>query len=154
MKINNSLVEDFGGFTLDTSAIGLRSIDKKNIKLPYNGALPEQMSPVSNAYVYINVQLAQGVRTVLVAERENGKTLNYSLAVSSEELLPLLDGFFEQPHKDTGLSGYWLGLWQAHYIEWRRVMKWPSYILDILSTLPEKDRRFLQKHITDETTAA
>lgn len=154
MQIVNSMVEDFGGFTLDASAIGLRSISDTDVKLPYNGALPKQMSPASSAYVYINVQLAQGARAVLVVEKKDGKTLKRPLAASSEDILSLLDEFFNQPHEATGLSEYWLGLWQAHYIEWRGVTKWPSFLLDIFSTLPEKDRKFLQKHLMSETTAA
>ncbi len=154
MKIVNSMVEDFGGFTLDASAIELRSISDTDIKLPYNGALPKQMSPASNAYVHINVQLAQGARMVLAVEKEGGKTLKRPLAASSEDILSLLDRFFNQSHEDTGLSEYWLGLWQAHYIEWRKITKGPDLLLNILFTLSEQDRRFLQKHMMDETTAA
>lgn len=149
MQVVNSMVEDFGGFTLDASAIGSRSISDTNVELPYNGALPKQMSPASSAYVYINVQLAQGARAALVVKKKDGKTLKRPLAASDEDILSLLDGFFNQPHEATGLSEYWLGLWQAHYIEWRRVRKWPSYLLDIFSTLPEKDRAFLQGHMAD-----
>lgn len=154
MQIVNSMLEDFGGFTLDASAIGLRSISDTDVKLPYNGALPKQMSPVSSAYVYINVQLAQGARAVLVVEKNDGRTLKRPLAASSEDILSLLDGFFNQPHEATGLSEYWLGLWQAHYNEWRKITRGPDLLLNILFTLSEQDRKFLQKHMMDETTAA
>ncbi len=154
MQIVNSIIEDFGGFTLDTSAIGLRSISDTDIKLSYNSALPRQMSPASNAYVYINVQLAQGARIVLVVEKKDGKILKRPLAASSEDIVSLLDKFFNQSHEATGLSEYWLGLWQAHYIEWRKITKGPDLLLNILFTLSEQDRRFLQKHMMDETTAA
>lgn len=154
MQIVNSMVEDFGGFILDTSDIGLRSISDTDVKLPYNGDLPKQMSPASSAYVYINVQLAQGARVMLVVEKKDGKTLKRPLAASSEDILSLLDGFFNQAHEATGLSEYWLGLWQAHYNEWRKITRGPDLLLNILFTLSEQDRKFLQKHMMDETTAA
>lgn len=154
MQIVNSIVEDFGGFTLDANAIGLRSISDTDIKLPYNGALPKQMLSASSTYIYINVQLVQTSRVVLVVEKEDGKTLKRPLVASSKDILSLLDEFFAQPHEATGLSEYWLGLWQAHYNEWRRVAKEPNLLLNILFTLPEQNRRFLQKHMMDETAAA
>lgn len=67
MHIVNSMAANFGKYDLDVSAVGMRSISETDIKLPYTGVLPVQMSASSGAYVYLNVQLAQGARLVLVA---------------------------------------------------------------------------------------
>ena len=58
MHIVNSMAANFGKYDLDVSAVGTRSISETDIKLPYTGVLPVQMSASSGAYVYLNVQLA------------------------------------------------------------------------------------------------
>ena len=58
MHIVNSMAANFGKYDLDVSAVGMRSISETDIKLPYTGVLPVQMSASSGAYVYLNVQLA------------------------------------------------------------------------------------------------
>lgn len=92
MHIVNSMAANFGKYDLDVSAVGMRSISETDIKLPYTGALPVQMSASSGAYVYLNVQLAQGARLVLVAHGK-GKDIKRPLEASSEEIIALLDGF-------------------------------------------------------------
>lgn len=152
MHIVNSIMANFRDFKLDTSAIGMRSISETDIKLPYTGLLPDQMSAASNAYVYLNVQLAQGARLVLVV-KGNDKSIKRPLEASSEEIITLLDKFFSQHMEDTGVTQYWLGVWQAHYIEWKKIVTGPDHLLAILSTLSVKDREFLQKHMMDMPTA-
>ena len=148
MHIVNSMAANFDDFELDTSAVGIRSISETDIKLPYTGQLPEQMQVASSAYVYLNVQLTQGARLVLVAHG-NGKNIKRPLEASNEEIIALLDKFFKQKQDATGVAQYGLGVWQAHYIEWRRVMTSPDWLLTILSTLSVQDRKFLQEHMMD-----
>lgn len=100
------------------------------------------------AYVYLNVQLAQGARLVLVAHGK-GKDIKRPLEASSEEIIALLDGFFKQNRDATGLAQYWLGVWQAHYTEWRKIVTGPDRLLTILSSLSVTDREFLCKHMMD-----
>lgn len=114
MHIVNSMAANFGKYDLDVSAVGMRSISETDIKLPYTGVLPVQMSASSGAYVYLNIQLAQGARLVLVAHGK-GKDIKRPLEASSEEIIALLDEFFKQNQDATGLAQYWLGVWQAHY---------------------------------------
>ena len=83
MHIVNSMAANFGKYDLDVSAVGMRSISETDIKLPYTGVLPVQMSASSGAYVYLNVQLAQGARLVLVAHGK-GKDIKRPLEASSE----------------------------------------------------------------------
>ena len=128
MHIVNSMAANFGKYDLDVSAVGMRSISETDIKLPYTGVLPVQMSASSGAYVYLNVQLAQGARLVLVAHGK-GKDIKRPLEASSEEIIALLDGFFKQNQDATGLAQYWLGVWQAHYTEWRKIVTGPDRLL-------------------------
>ena len=79
MHIVNSMAANFGKYDLDVSAVGMRSISETDIKLPYTGALPVQMSASSGAYVYLNVQLAQGARLVLVAHGKGKDISNQRL---------------------------------------------------------------------------
>ena len=83
MHIVNSMAANFGKYDLDVSAVGMRSISETDIKLPYTGVLPVQMSAPS-AYVYLNVQLAQGARLVLVAHGK-GKDIKRPLEASRRD---------------------------------------------------------------------
>lgn len=152
MHIVNSMIASFGKYDLDISAVGMRSISDTDIKLPYTGALPVEMSASPSVYVYLNVQLVQGARLVLVAHG-NGKDIKRPLEASSEEIIALLDGFFKQDQDVTGLAQYWLGVWQAHYIEWRKIVTGPDRLLTILSSLSVTDREFLCKHMMDVPAA-
>ena len=154
MRIVSSIVKDYGGYELDVNAVGMRSVSFKDIKLPYSGTLPEQIRPVQAAYVYLNVQLVQGARLVLVVDNGKGKNLKRPLDASSEEIITLLDRFFKQATDSTGLDDYWLGVWQAHYIEWKKAITAPDRLLEIISTMPEKDRLFLQEHMMDRAVAS
>lgn len=151
MYIVDNRAANFGNFKLDIGDIGMRSISGTDIKLPYTGALPVQMSAVSDTYIYLNIQLAQGVRIVLAAY-ENGKAIKYPLKASNEEIISLLDSFFEQKYETTGIAQYWLGIWQAHYIEWKKIVTDPNRLLTILSALPINDRMYLRNHMMDIPT--
>lgn len=117
MHIKNSIVANFGNFELDTSAVELHSLSGEDIKLPYTGVLPQQMSLATSAYIYFNVQVTQDVNVVLVVNLKTRKQMKRPLRMSDEELISLLDEFFKQPSQSTGLSSYYLGLWWAHYID-------------------------------------
>lgn len=86
---------------------------------------------------------------VLAVQKKDGRIVKRPLAVSSEDIMSLLDEFFKQPHETTGLTEFDLGLWQGHYNEWRKITKGPECLLDIFSTLSEQDLKFLQKHMMD-----
>lgn len=145
---NNSLV-DFGSLKLDTNAIELHSLSDEDIRLPYSGVLPRQMYPASSAYIYFNIQISQEVIVFLVVNMKNGKQKKCSLSASNEELISLLDKFFQQSREKTGLSRYCLGLWWAHYIDWKKVVERPTRLLNTISTLSMKDRNMLKEHIMD-----
>lgn len=153
MRIANNVIRGFNSFELDTNAVGLRSTSATDIKLPYSGELPEHMRPVQSAYVYLNVQLIQGVRLVLVTDSGKGKEQKRFLEASGEEIIALLDSFFGQERNATGLEDYWLGVWQTHYIEWKKFTTGPDRLLEAISTLSDQDKRFLQKHIMDRAAA-
>ncbi len=155
MRIANNIIRGFNSFELDTNAVGLRSTSTTEIRLLYSGRLPKYLCPAKSAYVYLNVQLTQGIRLVLVTDGGNGKGQKCLLEASNEEIIALLDRFFEQERNATGLEDYWLGVWHAYYIEWRRFATWPDCLLDAISTLPDQKKRFLQKHIfsMDQTVA-
>lgn len=149
MHIKKSIVADFGNFELDTSAVGLRSLSDEDIKLPYTGVLPQQMSLATTAYIYFNVQVTQNVSVVLVVDLKTGKQMKRPLQVSDAELISLLDEFFQQPGQRTGLSSYYLGLWWAHYIDWKKIVTGPDRLLNVISTFSINDKNYLKKHIMD-----
>ena len=102
MKVVNSLVEDFGGFELDATAIDLRSVSDQDIMLPYRGALPKQMSDASSAHLYLNIQLSQQARIVLMVTNDKGKKIRRPLEATAEEIMALLDRFFDQKDNTGG----------------------------------------------------
>lgn len=150
MHIKNSIVANFGNFELDTSAVELHSLSGEDIKLPYTGVLPQQMSLATSAYIYFNVQVTQDVNVVLVVNLKTGKQMKRPLRMSDEELISLLDEFFKQPGQSTGLSSYYLGLWWAHYIDWKKIVTEPDRLLNVVSTFSINDKNYLKKHIMDD----
>lgn len=141
MYIKDTMFESFGNFELDSSAISLHSLNRTNIELPYSGSLPEEhISSASAAWIYFNVQLVQGARIVLVIESD-GECSRYSLGASVEEIISFLDAFFGQANKDTGLNPYSLGLWQAHYMEWRAIARTPYRLTEIVTALNPNGRK-------------
>lgn len=146
MRIVSSLVEDFGGFELDTDAIQLHSANTQDIMLPYDGALPEQMSSVSSAFLQVNVQPIQGAMLALVVNR-NGKELRRPMETTNQEVIDLLDKFFDQ--QDTGLGTYWLGFEQANYMGWRQVAADFRRLLKPLMALPIQEREYLSRRLLE-----
>ena len=146
MRIVNSLVEDFGGFELDTVAIKLHSANSQDIMLPYSGTLPEQMSSVSSAFLQVNVQPIQGAMLALVVER-NGKQFRRPMEATNQEIMTLLDQFFNQ--QDTGLDTYWLGFEQANYMGWRQVAADYRRLLKPLMALPIQERAYLSRRLLE-----
>lgn len=153
MKIASGIARSGRGFELDTGAIGMYSISHKEIKLPYSGTLPEHMGPVKTAYIYLNVQLIQGARLVLSVDDGSGRPKSRPLDASSAEIIALLDRFFSQSEKLTGMEDYWRGVCHGHYIEWRKFVTAPDLLLDAIATLSDQDKRFLHKHIMDQAAA-
>ncbi len=154
MQISNGIFRNYGDFELDINAVGMRSVSLNDIRLPYSGELPAQMRPVQSAYVYLNVQLVQGVRLVLLTDNGAGKCSRRPLDASNEEIISLLDRFFTQDAGSTGLEDYWLGVWQAYYIEWRKIVTSPSRLLDVISNLSDRDKQFLQQHMMDRNAVS
>jgi len=149
MKVVNSLVEDFGDFELDATAIDLRSASDQDILLPYRGELPKKISMASSAHIYLNIQLSQQMKVVLVATMENGKKIRRPLDATTEEIMDLLDRFFDQ--KDSsGLTPYWLGVWQTNYTTWKQLTRRPDRLVSFLDTISAQDRMYLLKYLTGE----
>lgn len=148
MHIKNSIVADFGNFELDTGAVTLRSLSDEDIKLPYTGVLPRQMSSASSAYIYFNVQVTQDVNVVLVVNMKNGKQMKRPLRASNEELISLLDEFFAQASENTGIRLYYLGLWWAHYIDWKKIVTKPDRLLSAFSTLSINEKKDLKTKLS------
>lgn len=146
MRIVNSLVEDFGGFELDAGAVELRSVSTQDIMLPYSGALPERMSSASSAFLQVNVQPIQGAMLALVINRD-GKELRRPMEASNQEVIDLLDKFFDQ--QNTGLGTYWLGFEQANYMGWRQVATDFRRLLKPLMALPVKERTYLSRRLLE-----
>lgn len=146
MRIVNSLVEDFGDFELDASAIKPHSENFEDIMLPYDGDLPAQMSPASSVFLLANIQLIQGSNLTLIVNR-NGKNLRRPVEATTQEIVDLMDNFFEQ--QDTGLDAYWLGFWQAHYMAWRQIAKDFRRVLRVVRSLPIEAKMYISKHILE-----
>lgn len=147
MKVLNSLVEDFGGFALDADAIDLRSASEDNIMLPYHGPLPAHLSGVSSAQIYLNIQVSQPIKVVLVVFSNGRKKDRFILETTAEEIKSLLDRFFDQK-ENSGLSAYWLGIWQANYITWRQLTVCPSRLTAFLDGISDRDRAYLLEYLS------
>lgn len=150
MKVVNSLVEDFGDFELDATAIELRSASDQDIMLPYRGELPKKMSMASSAHIYLNIQLSQQTKIVLVATMETGKKIRRPLDATAEEIMDLLDRFFDQKD-NSGLAPYWMGVWQTNYTTWKQLTRCPDRLTSFFDTLSDQDKSYLLKYLTRES---
>ncbi len=150
MKFVNSLVEDFGNFELDATAIELRSASNQNIMLPYHGDLPKKMRMASSAHIYLNIQLSQKAKVVLVATMGDGNKIRRPLDATAEEIVDLLDHFFDQKD-NSGLDPYWLGVWQTNYITWKQLTYHPDHLVSFFDSLSDQDKAYLLKYLTRES---
>ena len=121
MKINNSMMHNFGSFALDINRIDYNTTDTQNIVLPYLGQLPDGIH-TQNAAISMIVK-PYDVRITLQTS-DNGKTCRFPLSVEREDVAAIMNSFFFKSagntRFDTGLSDYWLGIWQAHYLDWQK----------------------------------
>lgn len=121
MKIKMNLDQTSNGFELDTTAIKLQSIDRRNVKLPYAGQLPEGIS-ADSAHITFHMMPTQA-KAVLVC-KDAGKSKRFVLEYTADEVKAILNRFFFAadggPRMDNGMDLYWLGMWTAHYIDWTR----------------------------------
>lgn len=119
MKIKMNIEQTHNGYELDTSAIKLQSMDNSSIHLSYTGSLPVK---ADSAYVALKMMPTQA-GAVLVC-KVDGKEKRYVLEYSVSEIKELLEKFFfsdkGNTRFDNGLDRYWLGLWTAHYLDWKR----------------------------------
>lgn len=111
----------YNGFPLDSDSIQLRSISTENICLPYVGTLPDRIKAES-AYVALQIR-PNYPKCLIVCECSDGKQRSYLIEYTTAEITMLLDRFFydsdENVRLDTGLELFPLGLWLAHYEDWR-----------------------------------
>lgn len=119
MKVKMNLDQTHNGFELDSTAITLQSIDSRNIQLPYAGPLPVD---ADSAYIFFHLVPTQA-KAVLVC-KSGGKDRRFVLEYTAAEIKELLNKFFFADDGgtrfDNGLDKYWLGMWTAHYIDWKR----------------------------------
>ena len=143
MYIHNSTIHTLGGFELDTSKIERKSIDKREIKLPYTGELPDALSSTSGAAICFNVNMERV--NILLEVQQSGKPHRFSLHASVEEIDAILQPFFMREDGytrfDNGLSRYWIGYLQADYLAWKKIRQMkPSDKSAILNRIEREDK--------------
>lgn len=146
MKIKDSILESYNNFELDTSKIGMCSLSGKDVKLPYAGPLPHQMSSASGAYIYFNVQVTQKPSIILDAGIGCGKKNTYILVADKDELICLLDKFFSQ-EDDYGMEDFYFGQRRGLYIEWRKAVTLPRCLMPLILSFSERDKKYIKDHI-------
>ncbi len=152
MYIHNSTIHTLGGFELDTSKIERKSIDKREIKLPYTGELPDALSNTSGAASYFNVNMERA--NVLLEVQQDGKPRWFILQASTEEINAILQPFFMREDGytrfDNGLSQYWLGCFQADYLAWKKINQHPATLAKIIRHMKPSDKSAILNRIEQE----
>jgi len=145
MYIKSTLVSDFGNFELDTSAIGMNSLSFTDVRLPYAGPLPSQISSVSSAYIYFNVQATEEP-SIILGTRIDGVKKTYILVADKDELIYLLDKFFSQ---ESGycMDDFYFGQWRGLYMTWRKVVTLPRCLMPLILSFSERDKNYIKDHI-------
>lgn len=154
MYLKDTILENYNRFEIDSAAITLHTLDKRNIMLPYSGPLPVEFEGATNPYISMSVQPGD-VRIVLFADKD-GKKLHAGLEATPDEIDGILSRFFfadkggntYHTRFDNGLDRYWLGHYQAEYSLWRRITL-ESEAFRVVSKLPDDKRagliKFLQR---------
>ena len=148
MKVLGGPLVGFGDFELNIADITMHSDNEQNIMLPYHGSLSPEIANIQHAHIYINVQLMQDAKIVLIFNRIGERPIRRPVSASVSEIRTILDQFFDQD--DTGLSPYGAGLWQGDYITWRQIMEDPSRLAGAIRTMTTAQRIKLRE-ILDAT---
>lgn len=134
-------------FEISPAHIGSTTTRKDGITLPYSGPLPDEMTGCTDAAIVCNLH-ADYCALVLVGKRQK-KILKSLIEAAPEEIDGILHGFFYTPYNsniehtrfDCGLSEYWLGYFQALYMEWKRATTEPGRLCQILRNLPKETQQ-------------
>lgn len=95
MHIKENRIRNIQRFELDIAAIGNTSVDKRAIRLPYTGRLPELYD---SATVFFRVS-PEWVNVVLECRKGNDKPVNYPLTANRDEINGIMWPFFFQEKK-------------------------------------------------------
>ncbi len=114
-EIVNSAMATTPIMEIDPAKIGTVSSSKDKIVLPYSGA---ELATIS-----FNIQPGQFEKIHLSATID-GHAQRLTVEATREEIKNTLQRFFfdetGKTHFSCGLDPYWLGIWQAHFIDWTR----------------------------------
>lgn len=164
MHIAGSRIEgikrEFAGFELDTTAIELHSTNKRKIRLPYLGKLPDTVRVNDGAYITVNitVHLTFGVCLVVM---QGDKECRYPIEATTKEMNNLLFNlFYVEKGKNTyhsrwdaGLTHYWLGHYQSAYDTWSRFVHEGHGICDVIDQLSPDALNRAARYIDYKKTA-
>lgn len=105
---------------------------------------------ISGVAIIITICVGLTVNVVLIVERA-GKKSHYPIVATPEEIDSILQTFFfdESGHtrRDNGLEPYSLGLWQGHYINWKRITREADGLDNLLYQLSPASVERLLQHI-------
>lgn len=138
----NRFENDFAGFELDTTAIELHSTNKRNIRLPYLGKLPDAVRVNDRAYLDVNITVHLTIHICLTVKLD-GKERRYPIEATTQEKNDILFNLFYvdkgnnayHTRWDSGLTHYWIGNYQSAYNTWSKFVCEGSisYIIDQLT---------------------
>lgn len=151
---------EFAGFELDASAIELYSADKRNIRLPYSGKLPDAVRVNDGAYIAVNITVHLTVGIYLVVKIRN-KERRYPIEATTKEKNDLLFSFLfvdkgnnaYHARWDTGLTRYWMGNYQSSYTTWSRFVHEGQGICDVIDQLSPDALNRVVRYIEHKKTA-
>lgn len=139
MKAKEFGTYEVDGFEVDVSKIATRSCDQNVVELPYLGDIPS--IPEHNYAAFVRLFVCpECTRVTLEIVGSNDMHCVIPLEATNDEITFLMDKFFRQKKAATGLDSYWLGVWHAHYIDWKHIRNDSLYVYDIFKSLPEKER--------------
>lgn len=128
MYINTNPMHNYGGFEIEADKIILRSTSDKTVELPYTGNLPVSLkADTATARIGVCVAITRTPAAVLVLTDHKGKEHRYTLHATDAELEDILQRFFFTANGGTrfdgGLTAYWTGFAQAHFIAWQALRR-------------------------------
>lgn len=146
MYIRDNGPYKYGGFEIDTDAIGKRTIKPNEIALPFTGDLPLPYKTATMTFVVS----PETCMISITAERDGKPSKTYFVGADKEEVADILHDFFYVDltdlcisREDNGLSSYWNGALQTEYDAWCNLSREPERIIAILQQLTAEQRKEL-----------
>ena len=122
-------------FDISLEKLEMKSVEDRNIRLPYNGDISDEVGDYTSAYLLVFMDDIANAGCMFRIDHEDGRSDYIEAQCTNEELNYVLEKFFTG---ETGLSDECDGFYLAKFHDWVKYIK-NNDLVDILYAI-SKDR--------------